>query len=333
MVRKASAINSIDELGLTCVGKFGNSVEEVIWFGREMAYCSKYSDWWPRIVDESIKELIEALDKAGLIRGDIEPKHFGIGYLYRRILRCAGGAAEMSKFPAMLSDFLEDQSSPGEEGDASNYARGNRNYENFELPTDDRLNYVVWILKTVLADREYRVLAYRSGLGGEGQHDWENTAKRFGVTYERIRQIENKSARKLINSGLLRDGVPTAEEQRDKVNRIVTGLNELKKTPEYLKWTKLMAELNKISTMPQEYSEAATRYLNGGIVEASPIEDLDLGTIPYNCLKRAGVNTVADILAMTAEEWHKVKYLRPKDAASIIEAMHNAGYSDFDIVK
>ena len=330
MVRKASTLSSIDELGLTCVGKLGHSVEEIIWFGREMAYCSKYSDWWPGM-DESIKELIEALDKAGLIRDDIEPKHFGIGYLYRRILRCAGGAAETPKFPAMISDFLEDQSSPGEEGDArSNYARGNRNYENFELPTDDQLKYVVWILKTALTDREYRVLAYRSGLGGEGQHDWGNTAKRFGVTPERIRQIENKSVSKLINSGLLRNGIPTAKEQRDRVNRIVTGLNELKKTPEYLKWMKLMTELNNISMMPQEYSEAATRYLNGGIIEASLIEDLDLGTIPYNCLKRAGVSTVADILAMTAEEWREV-FLRSKDAASVVEAMHNAGYPDFDI--
>ena len=61
-------------------------------FPRLMPYYSKYSDYWPKIVDESIKEPIEALNKAGLIRDDIKPKHFGIGYLYCRILRRPAGA-------------------------------------------------------------------------------------------------------------------------------------------------------------------------------------------------------------------------------------------------
>lgn len=211
MVRKASTINSIDELGLTCARKFGDSVEEVIWYGRQISYYSKYSDYWPKVVDESIKELIEALDKAGLIRDDIEPKHFSIGYLYSMVFRRSSGVVETSKFPMMISDFLDDQDSSDEEGDmAVDYARGNRKYESFELPTDDQIDYVRRILKATLTDREYAVLAYRSGLGGEGQHGQENTAKKFHVTRGHIRQIENKAARKLINGGLLRDGVPTA---------------------------------------------------------------------------------------------------------------------------
>lgn len=213
MVRKASAINSIDELGLTCTEKFGYSVEGAIWFGRQMSYYSKYSDYWPKVVDGSIKELIEALDKAGLIRHDIEPKHFSIGCLYRMVFR-RSSRAEISKFPVEFSDFLEDQSSSSEEDDADSsvdYARGNRNYEDFELPTDDQIDYVRRILKATLTDREYAVLAYRSGLDGEGRHGQENTAKKFHVTRGSIRRIESKAARKLINGGLLRDGVPTVE--------------------------------------------------------------------------------------------------------------------------
>ena len=210
MIRKASTINSIDELGLTCVEKFGYSVPEAIWSGRQMSYYSKYSDYWPKVVDESIKELIGALDKAGLIRHDIEPKCFSIGYLYSMVFRHSSGA-DISKFPVMFSDFLEDQSSPSEEGDMTvDYARGNRNYENFELPTDDQLDYVRRILKATLTDLEYAVLAYRSGLDWKGQHDREHAAEKFHVTREYISWIENKAARKLIDSGLLRDGVPTA---------------------------------------------------------------------------------------------------------------------------
>ncbi len=213
MVRKASTINSIDELELACAEKFGDSVEGVIWFGRQMSYYSKYSECWPKVVDKSIKELIEALKKAGLIRDDIEPKHFSIGHLYRMVFR-RSSRAEISKFPVEFSDFLEDQSSSSEEGDAGSsvdYARGNRNYEDFELPTDGQIDYVRRILKATLTDREYAVLAYRSGLDGEGQHGQENTAKKFHVTRGSIRQIESKAARKLINGGLLRDGVPTVE--------------------------------------------------------------------------------------------------------------------------
>ena len=48
-----------------------------------------------------------------------------------------------------------------------------------------------------LSDREARVLKMRFGLGGKRPMTLEEVGKEFGVTRERIRQIEAKALRKL----------------------------------------------------------------------------------------------------------------------------------------
>ena len=48
-----------------------------------------------------------------------------------------------------------------------------------------------------LTPREQRILQMRFGLGGEGDHTLEEVGKVFGVTRERIRQIEAKALEKL----------------------------------------------------------------------------------------------------------------------------------------
>jgi len=57
----------------------------------------------------------------------------------------------------------------------------------------DNINEVL----ATLSDREANVLRYRFGLGGERPMTLEEVGKKFGVTRERIRQIEAKALRKL----------------------------------------------------------------------------------------------------------------------------------------
>jgi len=50
---------------------------------------------------------------------------------------------------------------------------------------------------SALTKREAMVIAMRFGLAGHRDHTLEEVGKQFGVTRERIRQIEAKALRKL----------------------------------------------------------------------------------------------------------------------------------------
>ncbi|MFA9288766.1 MAG: RNA polymerase sigma factor RpoD/SigA [Weeksellaceae bacterium] len=55
-----------------------------------------------------------------------------------------------------------------------------------------------------LTDREKEILVYRLGLGGDRVYTLEELGVHYGVTRERIRQIEAKALKKLRNPSLLR---------------------------------------------------------------------------------------------------------------------------------
>jgi RNA polymerase primary sigma factor len=48
-----------------------------------------------------------------------------------------------------------------------------------------------------LTPREQRIVSMRFGIGGSGEHTLQQVAMEFGVTRERIRQIEAKALAKL----------------------------------------------------------------------------------------------------------------------------------------
>lgn len=52
-----------------------------------------------------------------------------------------------------------------------------------------------------------------------------------------------------------------------------------------------------------------------------PIEDLNLSVRAYNCLKRAQINTVADLLDYTQEDLLEIKNFGAKSAEEVIEAL------------
>ena len=78
----------------------------------------------------------------------------------------------------------------------------------------DKLVYAGQVPKylDLLTERERRVIALRFGLGDGRSRTLEEVGKEFGVTRERIRQIEVKGLRKLGEVKFLKFGPDGSEE-------------------------------------------------------------------------------------------------------------------------
>ena len=55
------------------------------------------------------------------------------------------------------------------------------------------------------------------------------------------------------------------------------------------------------------------------------IDDLELSVRSYNCLKRAGINTVQDLTSRSEDEMMKVRNLGRKSLDEVIEKLHSMG--------
>jgi RNA polymerase primary sigma factor len=95
--------------------------------------------------------------------------------------------------PASLDAPLGDDSS-NKIGDVLADTRAHTPYEDLEEKTNNKL--VEEILQT-LDQRESTILRFRFGLDGEGEKTLEEVGEKFGVTRERIRQIQNIALHKL----------------------------------------------------------------------------------------------------------------------------------------
>ena len=57
----------------------------------------------------------------------------------------------------------------------------------------------------------------------------------------------------------------------------------------------------------------------------TPIEDLDFSVRAYNCLKRAGVNTLGDLTAKSEVEMMKIRNLGKKSLKEVIDKIKDMG--------
>ena len=55
------------------------------------------------------------------------------------------------------------------------------------------------------------------------------------------------------------------------------------------------------------------------------IEELDLSVRSFNCLKRAGIDTVEDLVSRTEEEMIRVRNLGKKSLEEVIAKLHSLG--------
>ena len=57
------------------------------------------------------------------------------------------------------------------------------------------------------------------------------------------------------------------------------------------------------------------------------IEELDLSVRAFNCLKRAGVNTVGDLIGKSQDEMMKVRNLGKKSLEEVLAKLDSLGFS------
>ena len=55
------------------------------------------------------------------------------------------------------------------------------------------------------------------------------------------------------------------------------------------------------------------------------IDEMELSVRSFNCLKRAGINTVHDLTSKTEDEMMKVRNLGRKSLDEVIEKLHSMG--------
>ena len=107
------------------------------------------------------------------------------------------------------------------------------------------------------------------------------------------------------------NGVVTAEEAVSLSAKILIEHFNL-----FVKLSKIAEEA---SIMVEKQSAAPANSLD------VTIDDLELSVRSYNCLKRAGINTVQDLTSKTEEDMMKVRNLGRKPLDEVIEKLHSMG--------
>ncbi len=83
----------------------------------------------------------------------------------------------------------------------------------------------------------------------------------------------------------------------------------------------LTESVNNVKIMVEKEEEKKNKLLE------MPIEELDLSVRSYNCLKRAGINTVEELIQRNAEEMMKVRNLGKKSLEEVVRKLGELGLS------
>lgn len=170
---------------------------------------------------------------------------------------------------------------------------------------NDRLPDIEDVTNTLLTllphERDVIKFRYKDGL------TLKETGENLGVTGERIRQIELKALRKLRHKSRLNNLVYVQVKASD-YNVL---LNEVRKLRADI--SRLMIEMD---TDP-DFIIKKNKQVS--------IDELNLSIRPYNCLKRAGINTIGDILT---HDLLRVRNLGKRSLHEVIRVVESYGFSD-----
>lgn len=197
-----------------------------------------------------------------------------------------------------------------------------------DLPSD-YVGTVEYLICTALTEREAEIVHkyYRDG------RIFNDIAKDYEVTRERIRQVQQHALRKLahpkrvewLEVGVV--GMLQAERIKATEKAVNQGLNEVITAIQSV--NNSLHEIvgnSPISAKIEEYKEV-------GFNLDTPIEECNFSVRTYNCMKRAGKDTVRQLQKMTYEQLTQIRNLGKKSTDEVVNYLHRQGLTLADETK
>ena len=131
--------------------------------------------------------------------------------------------------------------------------------------------------------------------------------KRVNFTIDETAVSEGGSTRERLKMELVTDGSTSPDDA------LAEAANQL------IELFQPLATVSMVEEIPEEPEPAAEAQI--------PLEELNLSVRAYNCLKRAQVNSVSDLMGFSYEDLLEIKNFGSKSADEVIEALERIGIS------
>ena len=198
------------------------------------------------------------------------------------------------------------------------------------------------VLKT-LTPREEGVIRKRFGINME-LHTLEQVGEFYGITRERVRQIESKAIRKLRHPSRSRRLKPLTLPLKTRLAETISilaslelGETDFTKQEQYLQKIEYVQSLKKQLDTAHAYIQALEQRLEGIIHEpifehkdsllllGKSIDDCEFSLRTYNCLKKGKINNIGELLQKTEKDLVKIRCFGKKSLTEVKDFLKSLG--------
>ena len=184
-------------------------------------------------------------------------------------------------------------------------------YEDLEDMAPEALEAVEELVQEALPDRELQVIELRFGLKDGQCHTPQECADALDMVKERVRQLESKALARLRH--------PSYCSKLEVITCYSRGALACRMAELWSDIDKLQLELNALQN-GNPYPEFRDARVGG-----MPIKRLDPSVRTYNCLTRAGIHTVGELIKYTEEDLLEIRNFGTKGVEEVCELLRRVG--------
>lgn len=310
-VRKAETLSSLQELGIsTRVSKYlertYGSIGNIVKMGRDTIFnCFEDRDPSEKS-SKYIQELVPALKKAGFIRPATDfNRTFAIASLYRVVFEHYKDYFPNNKISALT----------------------NEEYESFTSLTDAEVESVRLSLHESLPQkRQYDVICCCFGINDGRLKSPGTAAQEMQRTVEWVRSQWFKAVNRLRRENTLPAIFEASDEIDASISKLKNEFYRLHQDPIFHREREIVLEIGRLRRLPFK-----DKVETNGDIDLREIDELEISVRTYNCLRRAGVMTISDVINLPNDDWFKIKFLGFKGLEEVINQVRLAGYDDFNV--